>query len=170
MARIKPFVGLLISPTSVEAVQCSRSESGEVSFDFYHHLATVEPLVDEDGDMANHEALGDVLAQLWKETGIKTRDVVLGLSGKRAIARLVPLPRIPANQLHQVVLSEAEQYTLFRDEEPLVDYFTVDTDDESTTVFYAAASQRLVNAYKAALKHAKLKLLAVDIAQYASLR
>jgi Tfp pilus assembly protein PilN len=120
--------------------------------------------------MANHEALGDVLARLWKEAGIKTRDVVLGLSGKRAIARLVPLPRIPANQLHQVILSEAEQYTLFRDEEPLVDYFTVDTDTESSTVFYAAASQRLVNAYKNALKHAKLRLMAVDIAQYAALR
>lgn len=170
MARTKPFVGLLITSTGVEAVQCSRLPDGEITFDFYHHLTTVEPLVDEDGDMANHEALGEALGKLWKEAGIKTRDVVLGLSGKRAIARLVPLPRIPANQLHQVILSEAEQYQLFRDEEPLVDYFTVDTEEDSSTVFYAAVSQRLVNAYRNALKVAKLKLIAVDIAQYAALR
>lgn len=170
MARTKPFVGLLITSAGVEAVQCTRHPEGEISFDFYHHLATLEPLVDEDGDVANHEALGEALAKLWAEAGIKTRDVVLGLSGKRAIARLVPLPRIPANQLHQVVLSEAEQYTLFRDEEPLVDYFTVDTEEDSSTIFYAAVSQRLVNAYRNAMKLAKLKLVAVDIAQYAALR
>lgn len=166
----KQFVGLLISPNSIEAVQCSRNEAGEIAFDFYHHLDVTESCVDEEGDITNPEALGEMLAQFWKECGIKCRNVVLGLGGKRAIARLVSLPRIPANQLHQVVLSEAEQYTLFRDEEPFVDYFTVDTDMETSTVFYAAASQKLINAYKKALGTAKLRLIAIDIAQYAALR
>lgn len=168
--KVKPFVGLLISPGSIEAVQCSKNEAGEISFDLYHQIDLTEPYVDEDGDITNPEALGQLLGQLWKDAGIKCRNVVLGFSGKRAIARLVSLPRIPANQLQQVILSEAEQYTLFRDEEPLVDYFTVDTDMESSTVFYAAVSQKLVNAYKKTLKHAKLNLMAIDIAQYASLR
>lgn len=168
--RVKPFVGLLITPTSIEAVQCSKNEAGEISFDFYHHLVVEDPCVDEEGDITNPEALGELLATFWKDCDIKCRNVVLGLSGKRAIARLVPLPRIPANQLEQVILSEAEQYTLFRDEEPLVDYFTVETDMETSTVFYAAASQKLINVYKKALGNAKLKLMAIDIAQYAALR
>lgn len=168
--KVKPFVGLLISPGSIEAVQCSKNEAGEISFDRYHQIDLTEPYVDEDGDITNPEALGELLGQLWKDADIKCRNVVLGFSGKRAIARLVSLPRIPANQLQQVILSEAEQYTLFRDEEPLVDYFTVDTDMETSTVFYAAVSQKLVNAYKKSLKTAKLHLMAIDIAQYASLR
>jgi hypothetical protein len=163
-------VGLLISPGSIEAVQCSKNEAGEISFDLYHQIDLTEPYVDEDGDITNPEALGQLLGQLWKDADIKCRNVVLGFSGKRAIARLVSLPRIPANQLQQVILSEAEQYTLFRDEEPLVDYFTVDTDTEQSTVFYAAVSQKLANVYKKTLRHAKLNLTAIDIAQYASLR
>jgi hypothetical protein len=168
--KVKPFVGLLISPGSIEVVQCSKNEADEISFDFYHQVAMTEAYVDEEGDITNPEALGQLLGQLWKDHDIRCRNVVLGFSGKRAIARLVSLPRIPANQLQQVILSEAEQYTLFRDEEPLVDYFTVDTDMESSTVFYAAVSQKLVNAYKKALRTAKLNLVAIDIAQYASLR
>lgn len=166
----KPFVGLLISPTSIEAVQCSKNDAGEISFDFYHQLAVSEPYVDEDGDLTDAEGLGRALAQFWKDTGIQCRQVVLGVSGKRAIARMVSLPAIPANQLMQVVLSEAEQYTLFRDEEPLVDYFTIDKDQENCTLFYAAVSQKLANAYKGAMSKAKLHLKAIDIAQYASLR
>ena len=52
----------------MEAVQCSRDAEGIITFEAYHHLATVEPLVDEDGDVANHEALGDALAAFWTET------------------------------------------------------------------------------------------------------
>ncbi|HEY9724147.1 MAG TPA: pilus assembly protein PilM [Oscillatoriaceae cyanobacterium] len=169
-AKPKQFVGLLISPTSLEAVQCSRDENGAIAFDFYHHLDTHESGVDEEGDITNPQALGELIADFWRSCDIRCRNVVLGFAGKRAIARLVSLPRIPANQLQQVVLSEAEQYTLFRDEEPLVDYFTVDTDTDSSTVFYAAVSQKLMNAYKKALQVAKLRLIAIDIAQYAALR
>jgi hypothetical protein len=163
-------VGLSISQGSIEIVQCSKNDEGEVAFERYLQVDLDATLVDEDGDITNPDALGALLAQIWKDENIGCRQVVLGFSGKRAIARLVSLPRIPANQLQQVILSEAEQYTLFRDEEPLVDYFTVDTDMDSSTVFYAAASQKLVNAYKRALRVARLNLLAIDIAQYASLR
>lgn len=166
----KTYVGLLITPTAIEAAQCSRTEAGEISFDFYHHMAMADSVVDEEGDITNAEALGKALSEFWTVNDIKTRNVVLGISGKRAIARLVSLPRIPASQLQQVVLSEAEQYQLFRDEEPMVDYFTVDADTETSTVFYAAASQKLVNAYVHTLKEAKLKMVALDIAQFAALR
>ena len=138
----KTYVGLLITPTSIEAAQCSKNEAGEISFDFYHHMAMADSVVDEEGDITNAEALGKALAEFWKENDIKTKNVVLGLSGKRAIARLVSLPRIPANQLQQVILSEAEQYTLFRDEEPFVDYFTVDADTETSTVFWSRLTMR----------------------------
>lgn len=166
----KTYVGLLITPTAIEAAQCSRNEAGEINFDFYHHMAMADSVVDEEGDITNAEALGKALSEFWTVNDIKTRNVVLGLSGKRAIARLVSLPRIPASQLQQVVLSEAEQYQLFRDEEPFVDYFTVDADTETSTVFYAAASQKLINAYVHTLKEAKLKMVALDIAQFAALR
>ena len=166
----KTYVGLLITPTAIEAAQCSRNEAGEINFDFYHHMAMADSVVDEEGDITNAEALGKALSEFWTINDIKTRNVVLGLSGKRAIARLVSLPRIPASQLQQVVLSEAEQYQLFRDEEPFVDYFTVDADTETSTVFYAAASQKLINAYVHTLKEAKLKMVALDIAQFAALR
>ncbi len=166
----KTYVGLLITPTAIEAAQCSRNEAGEINFDFYHHMAMTDSVVDEEGDITNAEALGKALSEFWTINDIKTRNVVLGLSGKRAIARLVSLPRIPAAQLQQVVLSEAEQYQLFRDEEPFVDYFTVDADTETSTVFYAAASQKLINAYVHTLKEAKLKMVALDIAQFAALR
>lgn len=169
--KLRPFVGLLITTHSVEAVQAAKAVTGELAFEAYHHLALPPGVVDEDGEILDAATLAQVLAQLWVEAGWKIRHVVLGVQGKKAIARLVSLPKIPVNQLQQVVLSEAEQYPAFRDEEPLVDFFTLESeDDASTTVFYAATSSKLVQDYRAMLKKAKLQLLAVDLAHYAALR
>ncbi|MEB3328577.1 MAG: pilus assembly protein PilM [Candidatus Sericytochromatia bacterium] len=168
--RLKPHVGLLITPTAIEAARCSQGEGGAVGFDFYHRATLATPLVDEEGEILDAPALGVALAAFWEQNRIRDRHVVLGLSGSRAIARMVSLPRIPANQLEQVVLSEAEQYTQFRDAEPRVDYFTVEADEDTTTVFYAATTQQLVDAYAQALKAARLNLKAVDLVQFAALR
>ncbi|MEB3222232.1 MAG: pilus assembly protein PilM [Candidatus Sericytochromatia bacterium] len=168
--RLKPHVGLLITPTAIEAAQCSQTAEGIVDFDFYHHATLATPVVDEEGEILDATALSEALRAFWAHNGIKERNVVLGLSGSRAIARMVSLPRIPANQVEQAVLSEAEQYTQFRDAEPMVDHFTVEADEDATTVFYAASTQPLIDAYVQALKAAKLNLKAVDLVQFASLR
>jgi hypothetical protein len=161
---------LLITPTAIEAARCSQAEDGTVGFDFYHRATLSTPLVDEEGEILDAAGLSKALATFWEQNRIRDRHVVLGLSGSRAIARMVSLPRIPANQLEQVVLSEAEQYTQFREAEPRVDYFTVEADEDATTVFYAATTQQLVDAYAQALKGAKLNLKAVDLVQFAALR
>lgn len=169
--KLRPFVGLLITSRSVEAVYAAKAVTGELAFEAYHHLALPEGVVDEDGEILDDTLLAELLARLWEDAGLKARHVVLGVQGRKAIARLVTLPMIPVSLLQQVVLSEAEQYPAFRDEVPLVDFFTLESDDDATTtIFYAATSSKLVASYKAMLKKAKLTLLAVDMAHYASLR
>ncbi|MEB3196728.1 MAG: pilus assembly protein PilM [Candidatus Sericytochromatia bacterium] len=167
---VREHVGLLITPQAIEAAHCVLGDDGQIRFDFHHHLTLETSLVDEEGEVADSQALGEALATFWAANDIRCRHVVVGLYGRGAIARLVSLPRIPANQLQQVVLSEAEQYSVFREEEPLVDYFTVDTDTDTSTVFYAATSKRLLDAYAKALKVAKLSPLGFDLVHFAGLR
>lgn len=168
--KTKAHIGLYVTPQAIEVAQCEVDDAGEVRFTRYHRMQLPSPLVDDEGEVQDPKALGEALGWLWREHDLACRNVVVGLYGKLAIARLVSLPSIPMNQLKQVVLSEAEQYAVFRDEEPLVDFTTVEADDDSTTVFYMAASARLVEGYVQALKVARLSPLAFDLAHFASLR
>lgn len=168
--KTKAHIGLYVTPQAIEVAQCDVDDAGEVRFTRYHRMQLPTPLVDDEGEVLDPKALGEAIAWLWREHDLACRHVVVGLYGKLAIARLVTLPSIPLNQLKQVVLSEAEQYAIFRDEEPLVDFMTVETDDDSTTVFYMAASARLIEGYAQALKVARLSPLAFDLAHFASLR
>jgi hypothetical protein len=168
--KTKAHIGLYVSPQAIEVAQCESADGTEVRVTRYHRMALPEPLVNEEGEVLDSKALGEALAWLWREHELPCRQVVVGLYGRSAIARLVTLPSIPANQLKQVVLSEAEQYAIFREEEPLVDFTTVESDTESTTVFYVAASQRLIEGYGQALKEARLNAVAFDLAHFAALR
>lgn len=167
MKPLKNFIGLHIRQDRIEVILPTKQEEG---------IATVRshPLPDgfftEEGEVASAEILTATLKEAWKTLNLPKKRVLLILNSRQAIVRLVTLPHIPPKQLHHAILSEAEQFALFRKETPVVDYFVINQTGEQTTVCYGAAPQRQIRMFEAAFKASGLQLAGIDLVQVAGQR
>lgn len=161
------FIGVYLSPTRIEAVQFNPEENDFVAF-FTTPLP--EGIISPEGAILNPEDLADQLKLLWAQSGLQVKQIVLGVQSAQVVCHLVTLPRIPLNQLGHAILSEAEQFALFRDEELIIDYIVTNVTDDFVTVCYAAASKKVIQGYRQVARLARLQLQGLDLAQMAGLR
>lgn len=163
------FVGLYLTADRIEAaVVGGDPHAPEIETQY---LAELPPdIVDADGNILDVAALGAELKRFWKDAGLKSRKVVLALDSRKALLRQIRLPKMPINSLDQAILSEAEQFALFRDDEPLIDYFVNELEHEFIQATYGVVTKELVTTYTKALKLAGLSLKAMDLVQLAGQR
>jgi hypothetical protein len=167
VAAPQDFIGLYITPDRIEA-SLPAGPDGTVAETYSYPLPP--DLINDDGAVVSVDGLADALKEAWRELGLRKKRIVLILNARQAIVRLVRLPHIPLNQLNHAILSEAEQFALFRNEIPLVDYFVTGDDGDFVWVCYAAAAESLIKPFEAALKGAGLRLVGVDLVQLAGQR
>ncbi len=168
MAKKREFVGIYITPSRIEAAYFADEEDRLLTAQ--GHIDIPEGVFDDEGEVADAGQLADLLKQLWQEAGFKVWKAVVVLGSRKAIMRLVKLPHMPEDSLQQTVLSEAEQFALFRKEEPLVHFFTADPEGEFISVCFGAISSDVVKQYNDVCKLAGIKLLSVDLVQLAGQR
>jgi len=166
---ISDQIGLFISATRIEAAHLT-GDFGDPVLDGYHSMDLPAGIVAEDGAVDDLVALSRVLKQFWSEAGFRTKKVVLVLDTRKALVRQARLPNIPMGNLHQAILSEAEQFAIFRKDEPLIDYFVTDPSENHISICYGALAKDVADAYSSALQRAGLKLVAIDLVQLAGLR
>src|SRR3954449_10770733 len=51
-----------------------------------------------DGEVADPAAVGAAIAELWRQTGLRSRDVRVGLTGARVVVRVVDMPAMPDDE------------------------------------------------------------------------
>lgn len=165
----KRFVGLYLTTDRIEAaVVGGDPHAPEIETQYLSELPP--DLIDSDGVILDPAGLATALKQFWKEAGLKTRKVVLALDSRKALVRQIRLPKMPVNSLDQAILSEAEQFALFRDEEPLIDYFVNELEHDFLQATYGVVTKELVTSYTKTLKQAGLSLTALDLVQLAGQR
>ena len=111
------------------------------------------------------------LTQLFKDHGIRAREVLLSISGQSVFMRFVKLPPVDANQLEQVVTFEAQQNVPFPLPEVTWDYQMMpnrSSGGEAEAVI-VAIKKDIVEAEVAAVEAAGLKIKRVDVAPFALL-
>lgn len=170
MAKRREFVGVYISPRRIEAAYFEDEDEEQPRLTAQGSIEIPEGVFNEDGDIVETEQLADLLKELWAEAEFKVWKAVIVLASKKAIVRQLRLPHMPAAALQQTVLSEAEQFALFRKEEPLVDFFISDPEGEFITVCFGAISGEVVRQYNEVCQFAGIKLLSVDLVQLAGQR
>ncbi len=167
--KVKPFVGLYITADRLEAAVVG-GRPGELELETQYLSELPPDLIDADGTIQDVAALGAELKRFWKEAGLKNRRVVLVIDSRKALLRQIRLPKMPISSLDQAILSEAEQFALYRDEEPLIDYFVNELEHDFIQTTYGVVPEETVASYSKALKAAGLKLEALDLAQLAGQR
>jgi type IV pilus assembly protein PilM len=111
------------------------------------------------------------LTKLFKELGVRGRQVQLSISGQSVFTRFVKLPPVAADQIEQVVAFEAQQNVPFPINEVTWDYQMMPTRGagaEAEAVIVAIKKDGL-EAEVAAVENAGVRIRQVDVAPFALL-
>jgi len=114
------FFALDIGTTAVRVVQLSRSGK-EWSLSKYG-TAPVDIKVASSDAPEDQRKLGEVIMTVIGQSGIKARDVVLGIPSNKMFATVVDMPEMSHQELNATIKYQAEQYIPMNLDEVKVDW------------------------------------------------
>lgn len=114
------FFGLDIGTTSVRVVQLSRSGK---DWSLQHYgIAPVDIKVASSDAPDDQRQLGEVIMTAIGQSGIRARDVVLGIPSSKMFATVVDMPEMSQAELAATIKYQAEQYIPMSLDEAKVDW------------------------------------------------
>jgi type IV pilus assembly protein PilM len=120
---------------------------------------------------ARQAFLQDAIKKLFKDTGIKSRNVVTSLSGDSVIVRYVKLPFMSAEELRGAIATEAEQYIPLNIDQVILDFQILgevqEEGQKKLDVLLVAAKNEAVDQHLSALKMAGLTPRIIDVDAFA---
>jgi type IV pilus assembly protein PilM len=138
-------------------------------------LRPMPPGLIQDDHVVDQQGLADEIKALLADAGITQRQVVTAVSNHQVITRNIHIPKIPLNELDQVIRWEAERYIPFPIDEVVLDYFVLDNPadipaDGQLEVVIVAARLDLVTQQVEYLKLAGLEPVIIEIKPFTLLR
>src|SRR3712207_4390160 len=100
-------LGLDIGTNHVRVVEVVLSSSPTVS---RVGEVPLPPGADRDGEVLDVPAVGEAIAALWRQAGLRGRDVRLGLTGSRVVVRVIELPAMPDDEMAGAVRFSASDH------------------------------------------------------------
>lgn len=128
-----------------------------------------------DGDVVEPTVVADALRKLWDSTGVRGRNVAVGLASQRVTVRQLDLPDMPDTELAAAVRLQAQDQLPMPIDEALLDYVVVERypagdDRQNVRVLLVAAEREMVERLLTAVTGAKLRPALVDLDAFALLR
>src|SRR5207237_317147 len=75
-----------------------------------------------DGEVIDAAAVGAAITELWRQTGLRSRDVRVGLTGSRVVVRVIDMPAMPDEELAGAVRFSASDHIPIPLEEAVLDH------------------------------------------------
>ena len=169
--KARPLIGVDISSFAVKMVELSDAGKGELRIERY----AIEPLPKDavvDGNIANLEAVIDVVSRCWNRLGTSTKFVAMALPTAAVITKKIILPAMLREQEMEVqVETEANQYIPFALDEVNLDFQVVGpapSGPDEVELLIAASRKEKVEDRVACAEAASLKPLVMDVESYAA--
>lgn len=102
------FFALDIGTTAVRVVQLSRS--GNTWSLEKHASVPVDIRISNSDAPEDQKKLAEIITTAIGQSGVRSRDVVLGIPSSRMFATVVELPEMPMNELASTIKYQAEQF------------------------------------------------------------
>ncbi len=157
--------GLDIGTSAVKAVDLVPSKGGFALRSF----ASV-PLprdVISEGTMKEPGVVSDAIRECVEKAGITSPSAVISVSGREAIVKRVPLPKVTAKELGDAIQLEAEHHIPFAIEDVFLDYQVVSQSANTMSVVLVATKKVKVLEYVAAVEAAGFDAVVVDLDAFA---
>lgn len=114
------FFALDIGMTSISVVQLRKLATGWTLEKV--GTATVDMKLTSSDAPEHRQKLGELIMNLVSNTGISTKNVVLGIPSNKMFATVVNMPEVPASELAAAVRYQAEQYVPMSIEDAKIDW------------------------------------------------
>jgi type IV pilus assembly protein PilM len=170
--KARPLLGLDISSSAVKLVELTAN--GREGYRVERYAIEVLPKdAVSDGNIANLEAVVDVVKRAWKRLGTSTRNVAMALPASAVITKKIIVPAgLREEDLEVQVETEANQYIPFSIDDVNLDYQVLGpapSVPDEVEVLIAASKKERVEDRVAVAEAAGLKAVVVDVESYATL-
>jgi len=170
--KARPLLGLDISSSAVKLVELTAN--GKEGYRVERYAIEVLPKdAVSDGNIANLEAVVDVVKRAWKRLGTSTRNVAMALPASAVITKKIIVPTgLREEDLEVQVETEANQYIPFSIDDVNLDYQVLGPAPavpDEVEVLIAASKKERVEDRVAVAEAAGLKAVVVDVESYATL-
>src|SRR6266508_3237822 len=166
LGRKAATFGLDIGTSAVKAVELSEAKGGGFTLKSFASLGLPRDTIGE-GTIKDPAAVSDAIRECVKKAGISSTSAVISVSGREAIVKRVPLPKVSAKELADAILLEAEHHIPFAIDEVFLDYQVVGETANSMSVVLVATKKVKVLEYVSVVEEAGLDAVVVDLDAFA---
>ena len=115
------FFSLDIGTTAVRVVQLSPSSNGTWNLQHYGY-ASVDEKIAISNSSENMRRLGEIIVSAVGQSGIKDRDVVIGLPSNKTFTTVIDLPMMSEAELNSTLKYQVDQYIPMAINEAKIDW------------------------------------------------
>src|SRR4029453_3668922 len=120
------------------------------------------------------EAVAEALRELWSKSGVKSKEVHLGVGNQRGVVREAALPWLPGKELRETLGFQVQEFIPMASDEAVLDFDPLGEMDQGgrrmVRILLVAAHKPMVNALVEAALAAKLDPQGVDLTPFAVTR
>ncbi len=153
----KKIVSLYVDDTSLRLMVADGKQIKEWA------ESPLEPGLIADGVIVNEAEVAAKVKQLFEAQKVKTKKVIIGVSGLRSLTRPVILPQLPQAMLDEAVRREAKRVLPVPLEQLYMSWQTIPPPEGKTQVFLAAIPTKTADPLLKALHQAGVKPSLMDI-------
>ena len=120
-----------------------------------------------DGSIRDPHTVAEAIKEAVARAGITGTDAAISICGRELIIKKVQVPEVPAKEVHDVVMLEAEHHIPFAIDEVFIDHHTVGQSQGQMDVILVAVKKSKVNEYMAVVDQAGFSPTIVDVDGFA---
>lgn len=168
LGRKKDTVGLDIGASSVKAVQLARTRGGYELVRL--GIAPLHPETIVDGVIMDSGTVMSAIQKIFTENQIKSKDVVVAVSGHSVIVKKIKLAKMKPEELEEAIPFEAEQYVPYAVEDVNLDFQVLEStapEANEMDVLLVAVKKDIINDYLSIISTAGLQAVVVDVDAFA---
>jgi type IV pilus assembly protein PilM len=167
----KTRIGVDVGSTAVRVAEVA---AGDVPMVVRAAQVPLPPGAVEAGEVRQPELVAEALRNLWNQSGVKGRQVYLGVGNQRVVVREVSLPWLPEKELRDSLAFQVQEFIPMAADDAVLDFDPLGEMDQGgrrmQRILLVAGHKAMVNALVQAASAAKLDPLGIDLTPFAAVR
>ena len=169
MARTR--IGVDVGSTAVRVAEVA---VGDIPVVVRAAQVPLPPGVVESGEVRQPEAVAEALREVWAKSGVKSKQVQLGVGNQHVVVREIVLPWLPEKELRETLAFQVQEFIPMASDEAVLDFDPLGELDQGgrrmVRILLVAAHKGMVNALVEAALAAKLDPQGIDLSPFAVIR
>ena len=167
----KTRIGVDVGSTAVRVAEVA---AGDMPMVVRAAQVPLPPGAVEAGEVRQPDLVAEALRNLWSQSGVKGRQVYLGVGNQRVVVREVSLPWLPEKELRDSLAFQVQEFIPMAADDAVLDFDPLGEMDQGgrrmQRILLVAGHKAMVNALVQAATAAKLDPLGIDLTPFAAVR